>query len=167
MMVLALADGSHVPAVDVKCAQVHPHFWSRDQYYVQVELRDGCTKDVVERVSLNSARERQTEISHLMEEAWVELDPYDYGRRMGAAEGWAKGYSAGLTEGQSEGRRSGWASGYEECRRSILSHIFELREAYTRELARGHELSPNRRRFLRKAVALLTDIIERFSVEPA
>jgi len=167
MLTLALADGSRVPVVDVRRSQIHPHFWSRDQYYVQVELRDGCTRDVINRLPLNSARKKQTEISHLIKEAWVDLDPYDHGRRAGVEEGRSEGYSVGLTEGRSEGYSAGLTEGRSEGYRSIVSYAFEVREAYMRELADLTELSPSRRRFLRNAITVLTDIMARFSAELA
>jgi hypothetical protein len=167
MKMLALADGSLVPLVDVKRPQIYPHFFSRDKYYVQIETRDGGSRDVIEQLSRNAARDRHAEISRSIEDAWAERDPYDYGISVGTAEGRSEGYSTGFAAGKSEGRCAGQAVGFEECRRSILSYLFEMREGYMCELTNDPDLPPSSRRFLRNGITVLTKIIGHLSAEPA
>jgi hypothetical protein len=167
MKMLALADGSLVPLVDVKRAHVSPHFWSRDKYYVEAEMRVGGLRDVIDQLSYHAARDRQAEICQSIKDAWAEVDAHEYGLSTGAVEGRAEGYSKGFADGKFEGHHAGQASGFEECRRSILSYLFELREAYTCELTNNGDLPPSRRRFLRNGGTILTEVIGRFSAEPA
>jgi hypothetical protein len=108
MLTLELANGSRVPLVDVKSFQVCPHFFSRDEYYVQVELRDGGTRDVVERLSQKAAHNKKNEIARLIEKAWGELDAYGYGYEAGFRTGQSEGYSIGRADGQLDGRRIGY-----------------------------------------------------------
>lgn len=78
MRTFVLPDGSIVKTVEVKAVRVHSHFWS-DKYYVQVELRDGSTRDVAEHLSSDAAHEKKEEIVAVVRGAVDEVEPFEYG----------------------------------------------------------------------------------------
>jgi len=154
-----LPDGSIVKTIEVKAVRVHSHFWS-DKYYVQVELRDGSTRDVVEHLSSDAAHEKKGEIVAVVRDAVDEVQPYECGHQAGFAAGRAEGRSEGFTEGRSQGYQDGLTNGHAEARRSILSAIYQRREAYLQEQEMDLGLPPSKRRYLRNATSVLTDLIQ-------
>ena len=159
-----LPDGSIVPLVDVTAVRAHPHFWSR-RYYVQVELRNGSTRLVDEQLSREAAQEKKAEVVAAVHQAANEVDPYLYGYEAGFGRGKVEGRSEGFGEGHSQGLGEGRASGYAEAQRSIFSSIYQWREGLIQERADNVHHLPSRRRYVRNAIAAVTDLIQHLSPE--
>lgn len=166
MRTFALPNGSITSVVDVKAVRVHKHFFRSDRFYVGIEFRNGSTEDVAEHLTRQAADDKQAEIAGLIREAWVEVEPYEYGHQTGRTEGRSLGWSEGFEAGRSEGYQSGWDNGCAEGRRCILSDLFERREVLMREQRCAVDLPPSRRRYLRDAISVLTDIIHYFAPGP-
>ena len=162
-----MPSGSIVPVVDLKAVRIHKHFWRSDEFYVAVEFRNGSTEDVAEYLSKQSADDKQAKFVSLIQQAWEDVDAYEYGHRAGEAEGRSQGWSDGYGAGRSEGYQHGWDNGSKEGRHSVLAKLSERREALMREQQHGGYLSPSRRRYLRVAMLELTEIIRSFSPETA
>jgi hypothetical protein len=92
-----------------------------------------------------------------------EVDPYQYGYESGFATGRSEGRSEGFTEGRSQGYQDGLANGHVEARRNILVAVHQQRETLMREQVANIELGPSRRRYIRNAISVLTDIIQYLS----
>jgi flagellar biosynthesis/type III secretory pathway protein FliH len=163
----ALPNGSITNFVDVKAVRVRKHLFRSDKFYVAIEFRNGSTEDVVEHLSRQAADDKQVEIAGLIREAWDEVDPYEYGHQTGRTEGRSLGWSDGFGAGRSEGYQNGWDNGWAEGRRSLLSELSERREVLMREQQYAVDLPPSRRRYLRDAISVLTEIIQYFNPEPA
>jgi hypothetical protein len=162
---LVLLDGSILKLIDVKSVHVHQHFWSSDKYYVRLEIRNGEARDDIEHASHDDARNRQNEIVSLMRHAWDEVDPFECGYQAGAAEARSEGHNAGLAEGRSQGYQAGSENGFREGQQSVLFDLLRRREDLIREKKHGEQIPPSRRRYLRNAIAVLTEIIRYFSPE--
>jgi flagellar biosynthesis/type III secretory pathway protein FliH len=160
-----LPNGSIVNVVDVKAVRVHQHFWS-DKFYVRIEFRNGSTEDIAERLSRQEADEKKAEATEIIRAARDEIDPYEYGyesgQTAGRSQGWAEGFEAGRSEGYQNGRDNGHAEGMHQ----VLSELLHRRELLMREERNGVDPPPSRRRYLRAAVSVLSDIIQHFMPEP-
>ena len=163
MRTFALPNGSITSVVDVKAVRVRKHFLRSDRFYVEVEFRNGSTEDVAEHLTRKAADDKQAEIAGLIREAWDEVDPYEYGHQTGRTEGRSLGWSEGFAAGRSEGYQSGWDNGCAEGRRCIVSDLFERREVLMREQRYAVDLPPSRRRYLRDAISVLTEVIHYFA----
>ncbi|HEX3952454.1 MAG TPA: hypothetical protein VHW90_02705 [Stellaceae bacterium] len=149
--------------VDVKAARVDNHFMSSDRWYVDLDMRDGSTREDIQRVSKDAAEERRAEIIASMQRAWDEIDPFDDGYKAGVAAGYWEGHRVGLEEGRSQGYQSGLDSGFRDGRQSVISHLLERRENFIMQQGYGEQLSPSKRRYLRNAISILTEVIQYFS----
>jgi len=161
---LSLPHGSIVPAVDVTKVNVHPHRFRPSSFYVRIELRGGSSaRDVAEHLSRGAAQEKKAEIIAAVREAAEEVDPYEYGYQAGFAEGKIEGRSEAFAAGRSQGLQEGWGNGHCATRQGILSAIYQRREAMMQEQALGNTLPLSRRRYLRNAITVLTDLIRDLS----
>lgn len=165
MKTFALPNGSIVNVVDVKAVRVHKHFFS-DKFYLQIDFRNGSTEDVIENLSRQAADEKQAEVVKFIRRAWDEVDAYEHGYQSGRTEGHSQGWSEGFGAGRSEGYQYGRDDGHADGRRYILSELSARREVLMREQQYAVDLPPSRRRYLRVAVSVLTDIIQYFTPEP-
>jgi hypothetical protein len=157
-----LPNGLITSVVDVKAVRVHKHFLRAD-FYVAIEFRNGSTEDVVTYTLRETADAKQAEITGLIREAWDEVEPYDYGYETGRGEGRSLGWSEGFGAGRSEGYESGMDHGFADGRRSVLSELSERREVLMQEQHYAASLSPGRRRYLRNAISVLTELIQSFA----
>jgi hypothetical protein len=164
---IALPNGSIASVVDMKAVRVHKHFLRSDKFYVAIEYRNGSTEDIAEHLSREAADHKQAEIADLIREAWDEVDPYEYGHQAGRTEGRSLGWSEGFGAGRSEGYQNGWDNGCVEGRRSVLSELSERREVLMQEQRYVVHLPPSRRRYLRDAISVLTEVIQYSSPAPA
>ncbi|MGE5268580.1 MAG: hypothetical protein ACM3JG_02785 [Thiohalocapsa sp.] len=163
MKTLSLPDGSLVRLVDVARARFEPHFRSSNGYYVDLDMRDGSTREDIQRVSRDAAEGRRNEIVLLMQEAWAEVDAYECGRQEATADARSSGYADGLEDGRREGHAWGRENGLREGIQHVVNYVQETREQFMRELDCVAELSPRRRRFFRDGIDVLTGIIRHFS----
>ena len=160
MRTFRLPDGSIRNVVDINAVRVHKHFLRAEKFYVALEFRNGSTEDVETYLSRQQADDKQGEIFSLIREAWSEVEPYDCGYEDGRADGRSSGWSDGFGAGRSEGYQNGWDNGFAEGRRSFLSELSERREVLMQEQRYADGLPPSRRRYLRNAVSVLTEIIQ-------
>jgi len=170
LQTFSLPDGSIVKLVDVASARVTKHFWS-DKFYVEIEFRNGSTRDVVEHLPREAADMKQAEIVAMIRQAWEEVEPYQHGFHTGYARGKVEGLSEGLEQGRTQGYQSGFETGrgqgHADGRRSILSPLIERRETMISEESNSAGQTPSQRRYRRNAISVLTDIIQNFSPEPS
>jgi hypothetical protein len=164
---VTLPNGSISSIVNVKAVRVHKHLFRSDKFYVAIEFRNGLTEDVAEHLSRQAADNKQAEIAGLIREAWREVEPYEYGYQTGRTEGRSLGWSEGFGAGRSEGYQNGWDNGCAEGRRYVLSELSERREVLMQEQRYAVDLPPSRRRYLRDAISVLTEIIQYFAPGPA
>jgi hypothetical protein len=171
--VFALPDGSIVKLVEVKAVPVRRRRMS-GKYYVEIELKNGSTHGVVEHFSKEEAEKKQAEIIKAVEEAWDGVTPYDVGHEAGRVRGYAEGWSEGLEHGRSEGWSEAHSAGFRiradngrsEERQYVLWILFQRREALMNEQQPAGQLPPSRRRYLRDAISVLSDVIRELSPEP-
>lgn len=159
--VFALPDGSIVKLVEVKAVPVRKHLLF-SKYRVEIELKNGSTRRVVENLSEEEAEKKQAEIIRVIQQAWDEFTPYDVGheagRVQGYAEGWAEAHAAGLRIGRENGRS--------EEREYVVGVLLQRRETLVNAQQSAGKLPPSRRRYLRDAISVLSDLIGELSSEP-
>jgi hypothetical protein len=160
LKIASLPNGSIVSVVDVKAVRVHKHFLRSDKFYVAIEFRNGTREDIAEQLTRQAAEIKKAEITDLVHDAWQEVDPYEFGRQAGSTEGRAVGWAEGFAAGHSEGYQNGRDEGCSEGRRFILWRITEWRENLLREQCSAADLPPSRRRYLRDAISVLSEVIQ-------
>jgi hypothetical protein len=179
--VFALPDGSIVKLIEVKSVPVRKRR-VYGQYYVEIELKNGLTHCVVEHLSKEEAGKKQAEIIKAIQEAWDEFTPYDVGHEAGRvrghaegwsegfekghSEGWSEGVEQGRSEGQSVGTRIGEENGRSEERQYVLGVLLQQRERLLNEQQSASQLPPSRRRYLRDAISVLSDLMRELTPEP-
>jgi hypothetical protein len=158
-----LPDGSIRNIVDIKAVRVHKHFLRAEKFYVAIEFRNGATEDVVTYLPRQEADDKQAEILSLIRDGWNEVEPYEYGYETGRADGRSSGWSDGFGAGRSEGYQQGRDNGFAEGKRVLVSELSERREVLMQEQRYADDLPPSRRRYLRSAVSVLTEIIQHYT----
>jgi hypothetical protein len=113
-----------------------------------------------------SADYEQAKIIALSQQAWDEVEPYEYCYEAGRTKGRSVGWTEGVAAGRSEGYQDGWTNGYDQGRRSVVAQLSERREGLMCEQQYAGDLPPNRRHYLRNAISVLTEIIQYFNPEP-
>jgi flagellar biosynthesis/type III secretory pathway protein FliH len=164
---VALPDGSVVPVVGLKSVHVLHVLRKSDDYYVRIIMRDEGSRDVVEHLSMDAAQATRDELLSLMQQAWSEVEPYEFGYKAGQEAGKSQGYSEGFTVGTSEGYRSGRADGWTEGRNSVISYILSKREELIQKQVEAQFYAPAQRRYIRNAIELLSNVIHHLGSEPS
>lgn len=167
MQVFHLPNGRIVNPAHVRRVAVRPHFWDRARYYVQLELQSGDTEDVSERLPLETANELQEKYAALIRDAFEDVSAYQQGfedgRMQGHEAGYAVGYGTGESKGYNEGFQRASVAAYEQAQERLLLELSERRARLHQEHRDRMAKTPDRRRYLRHATALLDDLIESLS----
>jgi len=171
--VFALPDGSIVKLVEVKAVPIRKRRMY-GKYHVEIELKNGSSHHIVEHLSKEEAEKKQAEILRAIQQTWDEFTPYDVGheagRVRGHADGWSEGVEHGRSEGWSEARATGFRVGGEnrrsEEREYVLGVLLQRQGALINEQQSAGQLPPSRRRYLRDAISVLSDLIRELSPEP-
>jgi hypothetical protein len=167
MNIVDLPNGRIVNPAHVDSVKVHPHFWDKTKFYVQLVLKMGGTEHIAEKLCHDAAVALRDKYVGMIRAAYGEVEAYRVGYEEGYEQGRSEGHAAGKAEGRNSGYAEGLASANNIYRERFLSEIFEFREQLITEQRHGTDLQPSRRRYLRDSITAITDLIERFSRLPS
>src|SRR5260221_3537521 len=186
MKMLTLPNGTIINPAHVKSVSTHPHLLSRSKSYVQLDMKRGADETIAEKITPEAAEEIRTTYLRLIEAACNDVNAYCLGYDDGKAEGYeigqSDGYKRGWTDGHNEGHESGRATGYEDgsddgylrgrqdahvdaygaARTDIVQELSGMRDELLREQVDARALGPDRRRYIKHSILLLTNLIRRF-----
>lgn len=167
MRVFHLPNGRVINPAHVKRVTIEQQWWGSSPYDVQLEMKNGDTEDIAENLTQADARKLQQKYVRIIQDAYEDSSAYDQGVDDGREQGHADGYSAGYRKGKEDTYAEAYESAARETRQRererLLSYLYESRENFLREQRDPSHKEQDRKRYLRHAIAVLSDLIDRFS----
>jgi hypothetical protein len=167
MKMLTLPSGKILNPAHVKGVSTHRHLLNWSKWYVQLDMKRGVAEVLAEEVTPEAAEEVRATYLRLIEAAYDDVSAYNIGYDDGHTEGnetgRAAGYDQGSNDGYSRGHQDALASAHESARAQVVQELSDMRDQLLRDQIDAHASGPGQRRYIRHSIALLTDLIRRFS----